>query len=626
MYLRFLVGRQAESPYMKETRFIAQNKEKWQESENLLTETEKDPEKLSNLFTQVIDDLSYSRTYYPNRSVRVYLNKIAREYFAIIYRHHRPRKNTFRSFWMDELPQIVYQSRRPLFISLIIFLVSAAIGVFSSMKDPQFTSTILGESYVAMTEANIEKGDPMAVYKEAHQVNMFLGITLNNLMVAFRTYVFGIFLSIGTVSILLYNGIMVGCFQFFFIERGLFAESALTIWLHGTLEISSIILAGGAGLTLGSGLIFPGTYSRLQAFQITAIRSLKIMLGITPIFVMAAIIESFLTRYTEVPDLLRIFLILLSAVFILGYFIWYPWMKSRRGFDHPLAEVKLPPSREETVYLDRIKSNAEILKDGFIFYKRFGAKLFSWIMIVTLGMAFADVFAPESRVGEYLPMEPLMLFFNSLYYAVETPTPYFLAINAIGTSIIIYKVFILLDNEEGATKPRTLRLRSFVQTIVIVTMVYAMLWGLNGWGVFLAIVFFLFFLLYAFTQLKEDSDILNGFRKTWTLSAEVFGQALGLQFILLMMSFSFLLVISAPLFYMNTEVLGWNFAESDVWAVDILRFIETFFKLAAFNLIIPIFASCAAYFYFSAVEIVTAQSLKNAINMLGRKNAKGVRG
>src|SRR5690606_5875905 len=103
---------------MKETRFIAQNKEKWQESENLLREKEKDPEKLSNLFTQVIDDLSYSRTYYPNRSVRVYLNRIAREYFSLIYRNHKSKRNFFKRFWLDELPQIVYKSRRPLIVSL----------------------------------------------------------------------------------------------------------------------------------------------------------------------------------------------------------------------------------------------------------------------------------------------------------------------------------------------------------------------------------------------------------------------------------------------------------------------------------------------------------------------------
>jgi uncharacterized membrane protein SpoIIM required for sporulation len=369
---------------MKETRFIAQNKEKWQESENLLGNSFKDPEKLSNLFTQVVDDLSYSRTYYPNRSVRVYLNKIAREYFSIIYSHKKEKKNAFKRFWLDELPQIVIYCKRPLLISLCIFLFAAAIGVFSAIKDPQFTSTILGDSYVSMTKANIEKGDPMAVYKKGHQVDMFLGITLNNLMVAFRTYVFGIFLSIGTVAILLYNGIMVGCFQFFFIERGLFAESALTIWLHGTLEISSIILAGGAGLTLGSGLIFPGTYSRLQSFQISAIRSLKLMLGISPIFVLAGIIESFLTRYTEAPDLLRLFFIILSAALILGYFVVYPWLKSRQGFEHPLVEVKLPAGIDEPIDYNRIKNSAEVVKDAFAFYKKYANKLLGWITLVTL--------------------------------------------------------------------------------------------------------------------------------------------------------------------------------------------------------------------------------------------------
>ena len=260
---------------MKETRFIAQNKQKWEESENLLRNPVKDPEKLTSLFVQVVDDLSFSRTYYPNRSVRVYLNHLGREFFNIISSHKREKKNRFVAFWADELPQIVYKSWKPLTLSLIVFLFAVAIGVFSAVKDPQFTATILGEDYVAMTKANIESGDPMAVYKSSNEVDMFLAITFNNIRVAFMTYVMGLFMSIGTIIVLFYNGIMVGCFQYFFVERDLLQESALTIWLHGTLEISSIILAGGAGLVMGSGLIFPGTYSRLQAFQISAIRSLK---------------------------------------------------------------------------------------------------------------------------------------------------------------------------------------------------------------------------------------------------------------------------------------------------------------------------------------------------------------
>ena len=66
---------------MRETKFIQQNKEKWQEFESFLDGQYKDADKLSNLFIQVTDDLSYSRTFYPNRSVRVYLNGLAQQTF-----------------------------------------------------------------------------------------------------------------------------------------------------------------------------------------------------------------------------------------------------------------------------------------------------------------------------------------------------------------------------------------------------------------------------------------------------------------------------------------------------------------------------------------------------------------
>lgn len=610
---------------MKETRFIAQNKEKWQESEDLLQESEKDPEKLSNLFTQVIDDLSYSRTYYPNRSVRVYLNRIAREYFSIIYSHHRTNKNAFRQFWLDELPQIVYHSRKPLLISLVIFVLSAAIGIFSSVKDPEFTSTILGENYVSMTKANIEKGDPMAVYKEAHQVQMFLGITLNNLMVAFRTYVFGIFLSIGTIAILLYNGIMVGCFQFFFIERGLFAESALTIWLHGTLEISSIIMAGGAGLTLGSGLLFPGSYSRLQAFQITAMRSLKLMLGITPIFVLAAIIESFLTRYTDVPDALRLFLILLSAFIIIGYFVVYPWMKARKGFDDPLEEAKLPPSVDESVSVTRIKNNGEIIKDSFLFYRKYSRKLFSWILLVTVAATTAELFVSNDRTGYYFPQENWIYFFGSLYYAMKTTSPVFIVINTACVSLILYCVYSLVDKDARDAGSGRVRFLPALQIFLIAGTAFSMILLLGGWGVFLVILFYGLFILLSFTQFPESRNIPASVVRTFSLCSENIGQVLSLQFILLMMSLSFLMILSAPLLYMNTTIFQWNFAQTDEWSREILRFIEVFMKLFAFNLILPLFGSCFAYLYFSLREIHGAENLKSAIAGVGVKYEKGAR-
>ena len=98
----------------------------------------------------------------------------------------------------------------------------------------------------------------------------------------------------------------------------------LAVWLHGTLEIWAIIVAGAAGLALGNGWLFPGTYSRKESFMRGAKKGLKIIVGTVPVFVMAGFIEGFITRHTELPDFLRLSIILLSLAFIIYYYIYLP--------------------------------------------------------------------------------------------------------------------------------------------------------------------------------------------------------------------------------------------------------------------------------------------------------------
>lgn len=165
---------------------------------------------------------------------------------------------------------------------------------------------------------------------------MFLQITLNNVRVSFVCFVLGLFTSFGTGYALFFNGVMVGSFQTFFIQQGLWAESMLAIWLHGTLEIWAIIVAGAAGLALGNGWLFPGTYTRAESFTRGAKRGLKIVIGTVPVFILAGFIEGFLTRHTDLPIAVRLGVILLSLAFILYYYIYLPH--------------KLPHGRTETTY------------------------------------------------------------------------------------------------------------------------------------------------------------------------------------------------------------------------------------------------------------------------------------
>src|SRR5688572_1957546 len=605
---------------MKETRFIAQNKEKWREAETLLKARVKDPDKLSNLFVQIVDDLSYSRTYYPNRSVRVYLNKIARQYFSIIYSHKKEKYNAFKLFWLDELPQIIIYSKRQLITSLLVFLLSFAIGVFSSQHDPQFASTILGNDYLAMTEKNIQSGDPMAVYKQSHQIDMFFGITLNNLMVAFRTYVLGIFLAIGTLGSLLYNGIMVGCFQYYFVERGLFLTSSLSIWLHGTLEISSIILAGGAGLTLGSGLIFPGTYSRLQSLQRSGIRSLKLMLGITPIFVLAAVIESFLTRYTNAPTFLKLLLIILSALYIIGYFVVYPWFKAKKGFDFPLKEVRLSSRKSEPVNFNRIKNSAELLKDSFQFYARHNTKLLPWAFISAFAVSIASYFLNEQSATAIIEGEWWITLFSDVISVFHTPSPIFIAISGLGFSIVLYRTMKLIDAESKNTR-FTYDLKSFIQIFVVGTAVFGAMY-LGGFALLVLIIGWGFLVFIAFIQMTRSNSLFHGMAQGWNLFTKNNNQGFGLQVIVLLLAFSFLVLLSAPLLYIHMSVIQWNFVARDASSQQVIRFLEIFIRTFALYLILPVIASSFSYLYFSQQEANNATSLKESIAKMISERSK----
>jgi uncharacterized membrane protein SpoIIM required for sporulation len=367
---------------MRETSFIEQNKTKWDEFEKKFEE-ENDPEKVSNLFIQITDDLSYSRTYYPNRSVKIYLNNLAQRVFQTIYKNKIRRRKKFKTFWTDELPEKMFEARKQLAFTFVLFAISFLIGLFSSKQDPDFARFILGDDYIAMTEANIANDDPLAVYKSRGQVDMFLSITVNNLQVSFLALIFGIFFGLGTAYLVISNGIMVGVFQYFFIERGLFWESFLTIWVHGALEISAIVIAATAGITLGRGLLFPGTYTRVQSFRLHSARAIQIFLGVAPIIVLAGINESFLTRYTETPDIVRFLLIMVEFGFMLFYFVIYPWIKSKNGFQTNKRQDEIPADKTPDIKLSKIKTNGEIFSDSFAALRLFPTAIFKIVLFIS---------------------------------------------------------------------------------------------------------------------------------------------------------------------------------------------------------------------------------------------------
>ncbi|NBL65339.1 stage II sporulation protein M [Flavobacterium sp. NST-5] len=311
---------------MREVAFIKQNKEKWLEFEQaIFGKIQKNPDELASLYIHLVNDLSFAKTYYPKSKTVVYLNYLASQIYQKIYKTKRTERNKFVDFFALEVPLLVYQYRRYLLYAFSIFFLFVGIGVLSGKYDPDFARLVMGDQYVNMTLENIKDGNPVAVYKTGSNWGSAFGITLNNLYVGLNCYLYGIFGGIGTLYILLQNCIMLGSFQYFFYEQGVFWESVRGIWIHGSMEIFAIVIEAAAGFILGASILFPKTYSRMNSLKIGFKDSFKILISTMPFTIAAGILEGFITRYAlEMPNWLNVFIILSTLSLISFYYLIFP--------------------------------------------------------------------------------------------------------------------------------------------------------------------------------------------------------------------------------------------------------------------------------------------------------------
>jgi uncharacterized membrane protein SpoIIM required for sporulation len=651
---------------MRETDFIERNQEKWERYEESLKRDDQDPETLRQLYIQTTDDLSISRTFYPNRSVRVYLNGLAQRTFLRIYQARRGQLGRFFTFWTDELPRAVHASRRPLTIALLTFVLAMLIGVLSFRIDPDFAETILGERYVAMTEANIAAGDPMAVYKSMDSFDMSLYITFNNILVALRTFLAGAFFCVGTLALLIRNGVMLGVFQYFFFARGgfepleagpvtgwiaraaswlltaggsglegiflamarvggdnaLFRESLLTIWIHGALEISSIVLAGGAGLTLGSGLLFPGTLTRLQAFGRSARRGLKIMLGTIPLFIVAGFLEGYVTRQTDLPDGLRFLFILLCFGFIIWYYVVYPRVVAARPQLEDLSEREPAATRTEPYGLSVIRGAGDQLLAAFGVMRRSVGRLLAGCILIAAGYCLLSFGFGGEAMFRYRFVGYFFGEVENVYELLSSfgrDRGFFFLLLVAGVHYALFRLaFGLIGRHTDLEEPAggTIRELQLVAISFFLALVVA-------FGPLLTAL--LFFLTYPFLVCLGVGTYLYGqdaaavFRTVYTN----LGVSYGLTGLLLVVALPATFLIDSIVFSSLFSVLDW-IVYTDVRTIDSRNVIlQAFTYFFLFSLTFTALVTVLTLGLGSLREVEGAGRLKSRIRELGRKRRLG---
>lgn len=284
---------------MNLTSFWQSHKATWAELDRLLELFQKRPrtigaeeiDRLTLLYKKASAHLAYIRTYYPDDEVTHYLNQLVARAHNTAYRQQSSSVGQLSRFFWDHLYSLVHQRIRFIGLAGLLLVIGGISGFAAVLIDPLNLYYVLPDGMAAQI-------DPSRLGEGHDSINspiVSTAIMLNNIRVAFLAFITGVTLGIMPVYLLFFNGLIVGALAAVFYQ----ADSSYAFWAyilpHGVIELTAIFIAGGAGLHMGYRLLVPGMYHRKHQFLVAAKESAQLLLGTMPLFVIAGIIEGYIT-------------------------------------------------------------------------------------------------------------------------------------------------------------------------------------------------------------------------------------------------------------------------------------------------------------------------------------------
>lgn len=248
-------------------------------------------QELSLLYRQTAADLAAIRQDPSSIHFARYLNQLMARAHNIIYVGHRANPWAILLFFKNEYPQVFRRNLKYCALAVAIFLVGGFAGVALTLQDPDFQLKVLGPRMVQtiqrkeMWTHSIISVKPLASSQ----------IMTNNMTVSFMTYATGIMAGVGTIYMMFFNGLLMGVIG----TACALAGMSVSLWSfvapHGALELPAIFLAGGAGLKIAHGLLFPGVLPRTESLAMAGREATTLVLGTVPILIIAGTIEAFVS-------------------------------------------------------------------------------------------------------------------------------------------------------------------------------------------------------------------------------------------------------------------------------------------------------------------------------------------
>lgn len=309
---------------MRTQQWLTEREIEWQRLETLLklsktrlnTLSPENIRELGLLYRAIINDLSRVRSSTEHRHLEPYLNNLAQRCHAIIYAEPPARLLDIGHYFLVSFPQCFRRNFAFIFAAFATFVLGGIVAAWTIWRDPSTQTFFLPPPIIEELKNGVLWIDAKSA---APSESTFL--MTNNIRVAINAYAGGVLLGVGTLLLMFHNGMFAlgGPLQICFLYGDMGNRLLQFILPHGVIELTTIFIAGGAGMMVGYALLFPGGLPRWTAVRLKAWESLVLIMGCFPLLVMAGIIEGMVSLNPNVGLTVRLTVSALSAVFLFGY-------------------------------------------------------------------------------------------------------------------------------------------------------------------------------------------------------------------------------------------------------------------------------------------------------------------
>lgn len=316
---------------MNVERWVKKRRPVWEKLEDLLKQAERGGlrslkrdqlQSLGRLYRSVSADLSRARALNLGNDILIYLNNLVVKGHNQVYQSKKNRWLDFFNFFYATFPRLVREN-------IVYIVASTLICVLPALACFDFVKKDVNFARMEIAQGHPMVSDQMWDMIEHHQMwtdelqdasPAFASlISTNNIRVCIMSFALGVTAGLGTFLILFYNGMSVGTVCGVCAHYGMLPNILLFMVGHGSLELPSIFISGGAGLLLGKSMLFPGKYRHGDSVRLAAKPALGLFLGCVPLLLIAGCIESFISPRTDLAGDTKVLVGVCAFVCLLLY-------------------------------------------------------------------------------------------------------------------------------------------------------------------------------------------------------------------------------------------------------------------------------------------------------------------